>query len=192
VTWCLRPRTDSGYHPRLVTDARIELARLVDVPLASVVALLNEPRNTRHMPLSTPFTPDSAREWVLAKDGQWTENGYGPWAVLVGGDFAGLGGFQREPNGADFALVLFPHYWGHGAAITREVLRRGFTELGLSDVLIALPYSRSPDRAVARLGFVSDGEVSYDGVPFRKYRLTREAWAGTGPPQRAGIPGSPR
>jgi len=47
----------------------------------------------------------------------------------------------------------------------------------LIEVLIALPYSRSPDRAVARLGFRPDGEVSYDGVAFRQYRLTRQTWA---------------
>ena len=160
-----------------MTDVRIDLVRLTEVHLDAVVALLNEPRNTRHMPLSNPFTPESAREWVQAKDGQWAEHGYGPWAVLVDGDFAGWGGFQREPNGADFALVLFPRYWGQGAAITREVLERGFTDLGLTDVLIALPYSRSPDRAVARLGFQPDGDVDYGSVAFRQYRLTRAAWA---------------
>ena len=159
-----------------MTGVRIDLVRLPDVPLDAVVALLNEPRNTRHMPLSNPFTPESAREWVQAKDGQWAEHGYGPWAVLVDGDFAGWGGFQREPNGADFALVLLPRYWGRGAAITRALLERGFTELGLTDVLIALPYSRSPDRAVARLGFQPAGEVDYGGVGFRQYRLTRDAW----------------
>lgn len=158
-------------------DGRIDLVRLVDVPLTSVVGLLNEPRNARHMPLSTPFTPDTAREWVHAKDAQWERNGYGPWAVLVDGDLAGWGGFQREPNGADFALVLFPRYWGLGAPVTRRVLERGFTELGLTEVIIALPYSRRPDRAVARLGFLPDGEVNYDGVPFQQYRLTRKAWA---------------
>ncbi len=165
-----------------MTDVRIDLVRLTEVPLDAVVALLNEPRNTRHMPLSNPFTPESAREWVRAKDGQWAEHGYGPFAVLVDGDFAGWGGFQREPNGADFALVLFPRYWGQGAAITREVLERGFTDLGLTDVLIALPHTRSPDRAVARLGFQPDGEVDYGGVVFRLYRLTRQAWtAARGP-----------
>lgn len=72
---------------------------------------------------------------------------------------------------------LFARYRGRGAAITREVLELGFTDLGLIDVLIALPYSRSPDRAVARLGFRPDGEVDYGGVAFRRYRLTRAAWA---------------
>ena len=106
-----------------MTDVRIDLVRLTEVPLDAVVALLNEPRNTRHMPLSNPFTPESAREWVQAKDGQWAEHGYGPWAVL--------------------------------------------------------PHTRSPDRAVARLGFQPDGEVDYGGVVFRQYRLTRQAWDGS-------------
>jgi RimJ/RimL family protein N-acetyltransferase len=97
--------------------------------------------------------------------------------VLLNGEFAGWGGFQREENGADFALVLFPNYWGHGAEITRAALNRGFGELGLDEVVIALPYSRSPDRVVARFGFAPDGEVTYGGTSFRQYRLTRETWA---------------
>ena len=99
------------------------------------------------------------------------------WAVLVDHEFAGWGGFQREDNGADFALVLSPDFWGHGAEITRAALDRGFGELGLDAVVIALPYTRSPDRVVARFGFVPDGEVSYGGAVFRQYRLTRRAWS---------------
>jgi len=92
-----------------VTDARIDLVRLTEVPLDAVVALLNEPRNTRHMPLSNPFTPESAGEWVQAKDGQWAEHGYGPWAVLVDGDFAGWGGFQPDGE-VDYGGVAFRQY----------------------------------------------------------------------------------
>ena len=143
---------------QLVAEKRIEFVRLTEVPLAAVVALLNEPRNARHMPLvSGKLTDESAAEWVRTKDGQWERNGYGPWAVLVNGHFAGWGGFQREENGADYALVLAPEYWGQGAAITRAALERGFGELGLDEVIIALPYTRSPDRVVARFGFTPDG-----------------------------------
>lgn len=160
-----------------MSEGRIQFSRLTDVPLSAVLALLNEPRNSRHMPMASTFTAESAAAWVAAKDGQWVEHGYGPWAVLVDGEFAGWGGFQHEDNGADFALVLAPPFWGQGAAIARAALRRGFEELGLSDVIIALPFSRSPERVVARLGFVPDGEVSYDGHRFRQFRLTRSAWA---------------
>jgi ribosomal-protein-alanine N-acetyltransferase len=159
-----------------VGDAEIDFVRLTEVPLTDVLDLLNEPRNARHMPLSGTATPESAAEWVAAKDSQWELNGYGPWAVLLNGAFAGWGGFQREPNGTDFALVLLPAHWGRGAAVTRAALDRGFGELGLDEVTIALPYTRSPDRVVARLGFVSDGTVTYHEVSFRQYRLSRSAW----------------
>jgi len=155
----------------------IEFVRLTQVPLAALVTLLNEPRNTRHMPLSGEFSHESADVWVQGKDMQWDAYGYGPWAVVLNGEFAGWCGFQHEENGADFALVLLPEQWGHGAEITRAALNRGFGELGLDDVIIALPYTRNPTRVVARFGFVPDGEVSYGGASFRQYRLTREAWA---------------
>lgn len=160
--------------------ARISFVRLSEIPLAAVLELLNEPRNTRHMPLAGTFDQASAAQWVAAKDGQWESNGYGPWAVLIDGEFAGWAGFQREDNGADFALVLSPRYWGLGAAITTAALDRGFAELGLHEVIIALPFTRRPDRVVARFGFVPDGEVSYDGAAFRQYRLTRAAWVKAG------------
>jgi [ribosomal protein S5]-alanine N-acetyltransferase len=62
----------------LVSAARIGFVRLTDLRLAAVLALLNEPRNARHMPLSKEFTEESAAEWVAAKDGQWNVNGYEP------------------------------------------------------------------------------------------------------------------
>ena len=154
----------------------ISFVRLTEVPLAAVLEVLNEPRNARHMPLAGNFTEESGASWVSEKDGQWEQQGYGPWAVLVDGEFAGWGGFQREPNGADFALVLLPRHWGHGAEITRAALDRGFDELGLDSVIIPLPFTRSPDRVVARFGLVPDAQVSYGGATFRQYRLTRQAW----------------
>lgn len=94
------------------TGARIEFVRLTEVPLSAVMRLPNEPRNARHMPLAGEFSEESAAEWVAGKDGQWQRHGYGRWAVLVDGEFAGWGGFQQEENGADFALVLLPERWG--------------------------------------------------------------------------------
>lgn len=158
-------------------DARIEFVRLPEVPVATVLRLLNEPRNARHMPLAGSFDTESAAAWVRSKDEQWDLSGYGPWAFLVDGAFAGWGGFQAEENGADFALVLSPEYWGLGAQVASAAFERGFTELGLDAVLVALPLTRGPSRVLTRLGFVPDGEVSYGGSTFRQYRLTRAAWA---------------
>lgn len=155
---------------------KIDFVRLTEIDVHAVAALLNEPRNSRHMPLAGTFSLDDAAAWVSAKDGQWEANGYGPWAVRVDGVFAGWCGFQAEENGADLGLVLLPSHWGRGEAIARQALDVGFRELGLTTVLIALPYSREPDRAVARFGFEPDGEVSYSGARFRQYRLERDAW----------------
>lgn len=165
-------------YDRRVPTPEITFVRLTEVDVDAVAALLNEPRNARHMPLAGErFTTESAAAWVAAKDGQWEANGYGPWAVLVDGEFAGWGGFQAEENGADFALVLAPRFWGHGEAVAHRALTAGFTDLGLTEVLIALPYSRNPDRAVARYGFMPDGDVLYGVQRFQQYRLTRSRWS---------------
>jgi RimJ/RimL family protein N-acetyltransferase len=162
-----------------MADPQIVFARLPEIDVEAVVALLNEPRNARHMPLAgEPFTAQAAASWVQDKDAQWARNGYGPWAIVIDGEFAGWGGFQREHDGADLALVLAPRFWGHGAAVARRALDTGFDELGLTAVLIALPYTRFPDRAVARWGFEPVGDVVFDGTPFRRYRLERARWRG--------------
>lgn len=172
---------------------RLRFVRLTEAPLPAVVALLNNARMHRHLPLAGEFSEAQAAAWVQAKDAQWAEHGYGPWAILVDGAFAGWGGFQREESGADFALVLDPAYWGSGAAITRRLLATGFGELGLGEVTIALPLTRNVGGIVARLGFEPHGEVSYGGVTFRQYRLTRERWLRSAPdaPARSRRPGSP-
>jgi RimJ/RimL family protein N-acetyltransferase len=168
-----------------VSAAAISFVRLTEVDLEAVRDLLAEPRNARHLPLAAgdEVTLESAAAWVVAKDRQWEEHGFGPWAILVGGEFAGWGGFQAEENGADLALVLRPAFWGHGETILRRALEQGFGGLGLDQVLIALPYSRRPDRVVARYGFVPDGDVTYAGVRFRQYRLTRAAWSAGSHPE---------
>ncbi|MDR2997986.1 MAG: GNAT family N-acetyltransferase [Microbacterium sp.] len=155
----------------------IEFTRLTRIPLAEVQELLNEPRNARHMPLADRFDARATSDWVAEKDALWQMHGYGPWAFLVDGRFAGWGGFQYEEGGADFALVLRPEFWGRGAQITRESLDRGFGELGLEEVTIALPETRNAAKVVAKVGFVPDGVATYGESSFQQYRLTRAAWA---------------
>jgi hypothetical protein len=79
----------TGRYVRHVPAVHLEFVRLTQVPVSEVLALLNEPRNARHMPLSSTFDEESAARWVADKDAQWERNGYAPWAVLVNGQFAG-------------------------------------------------------------------------------------------------------
>ena len=128
------------------------------------------------MPLASEFSEAEAADWVRSKDAQWDRHGYGPWAVLIAGAFAGWGGFQCERGDPDFALVLSPDRWGSGAEVARTALTRGFESFGFDAVYVALPLSRRPLPALARLGFVQAGAIFHDGVEFRRYRLTRDAW----------------
>ncbi|HEV2513800.1 MAG TPA: GNAT family protein [Devosia sp.] len=143
---------------------------LSEIPPPELLALLTDPNVRRHMPLAgDDWNADSAAEWARAKDAQWQENGYGPWAIRIDGGFAGWGGFQKEGDEADLGLVLFPGQWGHGAAIFRELVRRG-TELQVRNVTIMLPPSRVRLKGLVRLGFEPAGELDYAGQRFLKFR----------------------
>lgn len=157
-------------------------SRIAFVPLASIgaahlVRMLTDADVRRHMPLAgDDWDEAKAAEWARAKDHQWLENGYGPWAIMVGDEFAGWGGFQKEGDEADLGLVLLPAYWGQGAAIFRELVQRGQTmDLGIISVL--LPPSRVRLKGLVRLGFAPAGEIEYAGHRFLKFTLARQASA---------------
>jgi RimJ/RimL family protein N-acetyltransferase len=147
---------------------------LSSIPPATWQILLNHPGIRRHMPLAGGgWTEETAADWAAGKDRQWQENGYGPWGILVDGEFAGWGGFQKEEEDADFGLVLLPEFWGHGSALHKELMDRGFGELGLQSITIMLPPSRLRLTALARIGYQPVGELEYAGHRFLKFRLTR-------------------
>jgi hypothetical protein len=146
--------------------------RLTDIPAETWLPLLNHPEVRRHMPLAGDmvWTAETATEWVAGKDRQWVENGFGPWALKIDGQFAGWGGFQKEGEDADFGLVVMPGSWGKGFAIARELFALGRPYLGSRTISILLPPSRTRMKGLARLGFVPAGEFDYDGERFLKFR----------------------
>ncbi|MEV0566442.1 GNAT family N-acetyltransferase [Dactylosporangium sp. NPDC050588] len=151
----------------------VTLARLTEVDPADLIDLMNDPRVRRHMPLAVGrFGPEDCTAWVAAKEAMWHDHGYGPWALLVDGAFAGWGGLQPEDGEADLALVLRPAYWGHGRAIAERILAEAFGPLGLHDVTVLLPPSRGTAAAVRRLGFRPDGSLEVAGQPFLRFRIS--------------------
>lgn len=149
-----------------------ELVRLSEVALADIVALHNDPRVARHMPLARAAVDEShCRRWVQSKEAQWEENGYGPWGILIDGAFAGWGGLQLEMGDADLALVLSPRNWGAGPFIFAEITRMAFEDMGLSSITALLPPGRTRVRGMRRLGFQADGQVQISGCLFHRYRL---------------------
>lgn len=153
--------------------AEITFHRFADISAGRWLALLTHPEVRRHMPLAGEgWDEASAASWAAAKDGQWQENGYGPWAIRIGGSFAGWGGFQKEGEEVDLGLVMLPEFWGYGAAIFAQMLTRG-RDMRLSPITILLPPSRTRMKGLARLGFTPAGELDYAGHRFLKFRLER-------------------
>jgi RimJ/RimL family protein N-acetyltransferase len=123
--------------------------------------------------------------------------GFGLFAAEMreSGEFAGFIGLSV----ADFAAAFTPaveigwrlagEQWGKGLATegAREILRYGFEEIGLSDVVSFTVPANARSRAVMeRLGMVRDltGDFVHPNVPEGDdlrthvlYRLGREAWA---------------
>ncbi len=150
----------------------LKLTHLSEVDPADIVALHNDPRVIRHMPLAPGhFDATQCAQWVIDKEQQWSQNGYGPWAILIDSAFAGWGGLQLEAGDADLALVLSPGYWGHGQAICREIIRIAFDDMGLESVTALLPPSRVRTSGMLRLGFEPDGELQIADKRFLRYRL---------------------
>lgn len=126
------------------------------------------------MPLAPEhFDEADCRAFVEGKERLWQKHGYGPWAILIDGVFAGWGGVQPESGEADIALVLKPAYWGAGGQLIRVILGRAFRELGLDTVTTLLPPTRIRVRGLTRLGFIPAGTLDVGGQMFVRYRLNR-------------------
>jgi len=151
--------------------ARITFGPLAEIDNGLLLNMLLDPDVRRHMPLAGDnWDEQSAGDWAKAKDAQWQENGFGPWAIRLDDTFAGWGGFQKEEDEVDLGLVLLPQHWGQGAAIFRLLVARG-REMGLTNVTIMLPPSRLRLNGLARLGFTPMADVEYAGQRFHKFRL---------------------
>lgn len=150
----------------------LEFRHLNEINCTEIIALNTNLLVRRHMPLANDkFGETECLEWLSGKEKQWEQHGYGPWAFVVDGKFAGWGGLQFESGDADLGLVLHPYYWGMGKSIYDEIIKRAFGEMGFKSVTILLPPTRTHVRAILRLGFQLDGEVELHGERFIRYRL---------------------
>jgi RimJ/RimL family protein N-acetyltransferase len=156
----------------------IEFKRLSEVNPADIVDLMNNPLVRRQMPLIRPFDAEKCTVFIEAKEQLWLEHGYGPWAFIIDGEFAGWGGLQPESGEADLALVLHPNYWGTGQTLYNEIIKRAFGEMGFESVTILFPPSRTRVKGILRLGFKPDGEVDISGERFIRYRLSAPSAGG--------------
>ncbi|QKW18467.1 GNAT family N-acetyltransferase [Kitasatospora sp. NA04385] len=97
--------------------------------------------------------------------------GWGWWAVELRSErrflgFAGLDPVDEEMpfDGVEAGWRLHRDAWGHGYATEagRAVLRYGFEELGLPEILAVIAEDNAPSRAVAgRLGMAHDPAADF-------------------------------
>lgn len=155
---------------------KLEFKLLSEVDCSEYIALNTNPLVRRQMPLTSDnFDEQACIDWIKGKEKMWAEHGFGPWAFIVDGKFAGWGGLQPEDGEADLGLVLHPDHWGMGRVIYDEVIRRAFEEMELESVTILFPPTRTRIKGILRLGFKPDGEVEISGERFIRYRLYKPA-----------------
>jgi [ribosomal protein S5]-alanine N-acetyltransferase len=152
----------------------ISFKRLTEIKSSEIMELMNNQSVRREMPLlAGNFTQSDCDKFLAAKESMWLEHGYGPWAFIVNGQFAGWGGLQPEDGEADLALVLHPKYWGIGKVLYRKFIKTAFDEMGLKSVTVLFPPSRTRIKGFLRLGFKRDCELMVRNKSFIKYKLER-------------------
>ena len=151
----------------------IQLVSLWDVERQKLIDLMNNDQVRALLPLLTEvFTEQACQAFLEAKQQLWDEHGYGPWGLVINGEFAGWGGLQPENGEADFALVLHPDYWGYGIKVFKLFERIAFVELKLKSITALFPPSRKNWKAITRFGFIKEKVLVIDGREFVRFRLT--------------------
>ena len=154
--------------------SEIEFVHLHEVEEEKFITLMNHDMVGKLMPLlKNGFSKEDCHNFLKAKKELWDKHGFGPWAFLINGEFAGWGGLQPENEDADFALVLHPDYWGWGFKIFNKIKSMAFDTMNIDSITILFPPSRTNTKAVTRFGFVKDGELDIDGEKFIRLRLTK-------------------
>ncbi|MGH1352956.1 MAG: GNAT family N-acetyltransferase [Methyloligellaceae bacterium] len=150
----------------------IQFVHLSEIEEEKIIELMNNEDVGRQMPLiGARFTHEQCSAFLQAKQQLWRQHGYGPYAFVIKGEFAGWGGLQPENGEADFALVLHPDFWGWGRKIFDRIKELAFKQMELSSFTILFPPGRTNSKAVFRMGFIEDGHLSVNGQVFVRYRL---------------------
>jgi RimJ/RimL family protein N-acetyltransferase len=153
----------------------MQFVHLSEVKEEDIIELMNNELVAEHMPLLVAgFSPETCRAFLRAKQQLWDDHGFGPWAFLINGEFAGWGGLQPEQGEADFALVLHPRFWGWGRRIFEKVRDLAFEEMNLDSITVLFPPARKNSKTITRFGFVEDGQLTIDGKLFKRFRLAKQ------------------
>ena len=155
----------------------IEYVQLQGVDPQAIIALMNDPLVRKQMPLAfDDFNEQDCENFVKVKQQLWQEHGYGPWAFVVDGEFAGWGGLQPEDGIPDLALVLSPKYWGIVKDLAKQIIEKAFTQMQIEYLTVLFPPTRTKVEGLLKLGFKQTGKQLIEGKEFIRYGLRSMDW----------------
>ncbi|MGX5218094.1 GNAT family N-acetyltransferase [Pseudomonas segetis] len=162
--------------------------------LPAFAAMNANPEVMRHFPACMSLDESDALARRIIQ--HFADHGFGQWVVERAAQpgLIGVVGLQHVSFSAPFTPAveigwrLDSSHWRQGYALeaARAVLRQGFTELGLEQILaFTVPANRPSQALMQRLGMQHDrqGDFQHPRLPvghaLRRhvlYRLTREHW----------------
>ncbi len=138
------------------------------------------------------LTPEESLGEMTQIEQHWGPYGFGPWALDVQGDFAGILGLKWAPPGMPFAPAvellyrLIPRFWGQGLATggSLAALEFGFCELHLHTVVaFAVEANAGSRRVMEKIGMIYEIDFDHPSIPeaslLRRhvlYSLKRANW----------------
>ena len=145
----------------------------------------------RHFP--SVMTYDESSAFVERAGAQFSEYGYGLWAIEVDGAFAGFTGLAHARFETAFTPCvevgwrLASWAWGKGYATeaAKESLRIGFEEHNISEIYSFTTQTNTPSEAVMkRIGMKRREDLDFDhpntpewwGQPHIVYSIDRSTW----------------
>lgn len=138
------------------------------------------------------LTPEESLGEMTRIEQHWNTHGFGPWALEVRGDFAGILGLKWVPPDMSFAPAvellyrLIPRFWGQGFATEGSLaaLEFGFCTLHLDTVVaFAVEANTGSRRVMEKIGMVYRCDFDHPSIPesspLRRhvlYSLQRANW----------------
>jgi RimJ/RimL family protein N-acetyltransferase len=130
------------------------------------------------------LTPEESLGGMTRIERHWDTHGFGPWALDVRGDFAGILGLKWVPPDMPFAPAvellyrLIPRFWGQGLATEGSLaaLKFAFCELRLDTVVaFAVEANTGSRRVMEKVGMVNGGDFDHASIsalsPLRRHGL---------------------
>ncbi len=143
-----------------------------------------DPRVQKYILDEGPMTLENMH--IIIRDhvlGDYSKHGFGRMAVVHKADdrYIGFTGLKYLPefDKVDIGYRLDVDYWGRGLATEscRPMIRYGFEELGLSEIIaLAFSENKASVRVMEKLNMKYKCNMLYEGVDVVYFELTEEYW----------------